>query len=71
MRIDGFASGTSAEGSICSVAVPLSASSIGVPLVLGLAGPAERVAPRLTQLAGAMRSAIMPHEGRLMHLEAW
>lgn len=61
VRIDGFASGTSAEGSICSVAVPLSASSIGVPLVLGLAGPAERVGARLAELAGAMRSAIVRH----------
>ena len=58
VRIDGFASGQSAEGSIWSIAVPLSAGSIGVPLVLGLAGPAERVGPQASGLAAAMRSAI-------------
>ena len=58
VRIDGFASSQSAEGTIWSIAVPLSVSSIGVPLVLGLAGPAERVAPQASTLAAAMRSAI-------------
>ncbi len=58
VRIDGFASGQSNEGSIWSIAVPLAAGSTGVPLVLGLAGPAERVAPRLTELAAAMHLAI-------------
>lgn len=61
VRIDGFASGPSAEGTIWSIAIPISASGIGVPLVLGLAGPAERVSTQLSKLAGAMRSATKRH----------
>jgi DNA-binding IclR family transcriptional regulator len=59
VRVDGFANGPSAEGSFWSIAIPLNAGSIGVPLVLGLAGPTERVRTRLPELAGMMRSTIL------------
>ena len=50
IRRDGFAEGPSAEGTIWSLAVPLPAECFSVPLVLGLAGPAERVHADLPQL---------------------
>lgn len=58
IRINGFADGPSAEGSVLSVAVPLPSDCFTVPLVLGLAGPAGRVRIVLPQLAQMLQTAV-------------
>jgi len=58
MRRQGFADGPSVEGSIWSIAAPLPETSFTVPLVLGLAGPSDRVKSHLDMLAGLIRAGI-------------
>lgn len=58
MRTDGYAEGPSAAGSIWSIAVPLPSRHDTVPLVLGLAGPVDRVRPNLPQLAKVLHTGI-------------
>ncbi len=58
IRTTGFSDGPSAGGSIWSIAMPLPSRNDTVPLVLGLAGPVERVRPNLPQLAKALQSGI-------------
>jgi DNA-binding IclR family transcriptional regulator len=55
---EGFAEGPSAEGTIWSLAAPLPAECFSVPLVLGLAGPIERVRVNLQELGKLLRAAI-------------
>lgn len=56
---DGFADGPSPDAAIWSIATPLPRDDRSVPLVLGLAGPADRIRPDLAALGAAMRAAIM------------
>lgn len=56
VRADGFADGPSAEGRIWSVAIALPANGFNVPLVLGVAGPTERVRLGLAALASAVKA---------------
>jgi DNA-binding IclR family transcriptional regulator len=58
IRSDGYADGAIADGSIWSIAMPLPLRGDGVPTVLGLAGPPERVRPELARLCRIMREAI-------------
>ena len=58
IRQEGFADGPSADGTIWSLAVPLPAASFSVPLVLGLAGPSERVRANLPGLGKILRAAV-------------
>lgn len=57
IRKDGFADGPSAEGSIWSVAAPLPPADSRAPLILGLAGPSERVCSRLAELGALLNSS--------------
>ena len=50
IRGKGFAEGPNVEDSIWSLAMPLKLDSFALPLVLGLAGPKERVLARLAEL---------------------
>jgi len=54
----GIASSGSAGGGTLSLAAPLPREGLPAPLVLGLAGPAERVSERQAQLQDCMLSAI-------------
>jgi DNA-binding IclR family transcriptional regulator len=58
IRREGFADGPSAASTIWSLAVPLPDESFSVPLVLGLAGPIERVRANLPQLGKLLRAAV-------------
>lgn len=58
VRKEGFANGSSAEGAIWSLAIPMPARDFTVPLVLGLAGPATRVRGQLSQLGSILRTSI-------------
>jgi DNA-binding IclR family transcriptional regulator len=58
IRSDGYADGATGDGAIWSIAMPLPPRGDGVPAVLGLAGPAERVRPDLARLCAIMRDAI-------------
>ena len=58
IRREGFADGPSAEGTIWSLAVPLPTECFSVPLVLGLAGPTERVRANLPQLGQLLQAAV-------------
>ena len=55
----GFANGPSVGGAIWSVAAALPEGSFSVPLVLGLAGPAEQVRGELDALAALLRMGIL------------
>jgi DNA-binding IclR family transcriptional regulator len=57
IRRDGFAEGAN-EGSVWSIAAPLPATRSPVPLVLGLAGPQERVQRNRAKILELMRAAI-------------
>ena len=57
VRANGHAAGPSANGSMWSIAVPLAGISFSVPLVLGLAGPIERVRPKVGKLSALMAAA--------------
>lgn len=54
VRRDGVADGPSLEGRLWSVAAPLPPRAAPARLVLGMAGPAERVRPRLDALRTLM-----------------
>jgi DNA-binding IclR family transcriptional regulator len=58
IRREGFAEGPSLDGSMWSIATPLAGEGLPAPLVLGLAGPEERVRASHSRLQGAMRLAI-------------
>jgi DNA-binding IclR family transcriptional regulator len=58
IRRDGFADGPSIDGAVWSLAAPLTGEGFLAPLVLGLAGPVERVRPKLEHLRQAMRAAM-------------
>ena len=58
IRQDGIADGQSGEGMFRSIAAPLPESSLGVPLVLGIAGPTERMRGKADYLAGLIRSSV-------------
>lgn len=58
IRQDGFADAASAEGAIWSLAMALPPANQRAPLVLGLAGPTERVRPKRRLLGRQLRSAI-------------
>lgn len=57
-RQEGFAHGPSLQGAIWSLAIPLPTRDFTVPLVLGLAGPAERVGSNLPRLGAILRASI-------------
>lgn len=57
IRRDGFAEGLSADGEIWSLATPLPPSG-QTPLVLGFAGPAERVRTLSAELQARMKAAV-------------
>ncbi|PXA86616.1 hypothetical protein DMC47_34165, partial [Nostoc sp. 3335mG] len=54
IRADGAADGPSPDGATWSIAISLPAGASPAPLVLGLAGPAERVRPRIGELRRLM-----------------
>jgi DNA-binding IclR family transcriptional regulator len=56
IRQDGFAEGPS--GDYLSIAAALPENSLGVPLVLGVAGPAERMRGKVAHLSAWLKSAI-------------
>lgn len=58
IRAEGVAEGPSPDEAIWSLAAPLSAQGLRVPLVLGLAGPTARVHARSGELQAIMRAAI-------------
>jgi len=58
IRQAGFSDGSSAQGTVWSVATALPASYFSIPLVLGLTGPADRVVNNLDTLANQLRSGI-------------
>ena len=58
INLEGFADGPTADGSIWSIALALPASDLQIPLVLGLAGPAETVKARRRDLHTLMVDAI-------------
>lgn len=58
IRRRGFAEAPSAEGRFWSIAVPVPGACSNVPLVLGLAGPSERITSDLSQLSQLLRSGI-------------
>jgi DNA-binding IclR family transcriptional regulator len=58
IRREGAADGPSPDGTVWSVAVPLPDTAAPAPLVLGLAGPTERMKSNLAQLKRLMRSSV-------------
>lgn len=58
IRACGFADGASLDGAFWSIAVPLS-GDFPTPLVLGLAGPEQRIRSDLRRLQAAMHAAIV------------
>ncbi len=58
IRQDGFAEGPSGEGSFLSIAAALPTNSLGVPLVLGVAGPVERMRDKLPVLGALLRASV-------------
>ncbi len=58
IRRSGYADGPSTDPDIWSIAVPLPASGLGVPAVLGLAGPSDTICKRLPELTGILHRAI-------------
>ncbi len=57
-RIDGFAEGPSGQGRFWSLALALPRDAFNVPLVIGLAGPAKRIKPRIATLVSALQSGV-------------
>ncbi|TVV76711.1 IclR family transcriptional regulator [Sphingomonas solaris] len=57
IRRAGVADAGTLGGTIWSVAAPLAQARFPAPLVLGLAGPADRIRPRLDTLRAAIREA--------------
>jgi DNA-binding IclR family transcriptional regulator len=57
-RAVGYADGPSGDGSIWSIATPVPSVGFPTPLVLGLAGQADRVRPAISVLQEKMRSAL-------------
>lgn len=58
IRQDGFAAGPSGEGSFLSIAAALPKNSLGIPLVLGVAGPVERMRDKLPVLGALLRASV-------------
>jgi DNA-binding IclR family transcriptional regulator len=58
IRRVGFAEGPSRDGGVWSLAAPLPGQGFPVPLVLGLAGPADRVQGGRDELWSHMRAAL-------------
>lgn len=58
IRVAGYADGPSGEGAYWSVAVPLPQGRFNVPLVLGMAGPTDRVRGNLHQLSKALQAGV-------------
>lgn len=58
IRQEGYADGPSSHGSIWSLAAPLPGKDLTVPLVLGLAGPVERVRNHLPELGALLWKCI-------------
>lgn len=58
VRREGAADGPSPDGAVWSVAIALPGTAAPAPLVLGLAGPTERMKPNLAQLKRRMRASI-------------
>lgn len=59
IRHEGYASGPATGDAFWSVAVPLPVEAMGMPAVLGLAGPPDAVKGRVFELAEIMREAIV------------
>ena len=58
VRREGFAEGPSGSGDVWSVAAPLPPHAGRVPLVLGVAGPSDRIRGRSGELASVIQGAI-------------
>lgn len=58
IREHGFSQGPSMDDSIWSIAMPLPREGLPVPAVLGLAGPADAVRPRASELVEMLQRAI-------------
>ena len=58
IRQDGFAQGPSRGDSFLSIAAALPGNDLGVPLVLGIAGPAERMRGKMEHLSEVLRSSM-------------
>jgi hypothetical protein len=58
VRREGVADGPSAAGRYWSIALSLPAGLSPAPLILGLAGPAERIKQNLARLQRLMRSTV-------------
>ena len=58
IRVRGYAHGALEGSTYWSIAMPLTMQGTDFPAVLGLAGPADEVQPRLVELSGIMRAAI-------------
>ena len=60
IRAEGFADGPTPDGEIWSIAMPIATAGLRVPLVLGVAGPRERVMSDRAALLQAMREQLGP-----------
>ncbi len=58
IRQDGFAEGPSGDGAFLSIAAALPENSLGVPLVLGVAGQAARMREKMPYLSELLRSSV-------------
>jgi DNA-binding IclR family transcriptional regulator len=58
VRAGGFADGPSPDETAWSLATPLPTQGFGAPLVLGIAGPAERIRENREAVAADLRAAI-------------
>lgn len=58
IRNDGYATGSSADGSFWSIAMPLPQGEAPVPLVLGIAHAGDRMPDKQSEFRGIMNSAV-------------
>ena len=58
IRHDGFAEGPSGHGVFWSIAAALPENSLGIPLVVGIAGPVERMQGKAAHLSGLLLASI-------------
>ncbi len=59
VRQAGHAGGPSSQGAVWSLAISLPARNLTVPLVLGVAGPTERIRSNLTKLGKILQESIL------------
>ena len=58
IRRDGYSDGSGPDKTFWTIAMPLPAENLPLPMVLGVAGPSEMVRPDIGRLRSLMREAI-------------